>query len=61
MSAKNGKMMYTGDGAPSPMMVKVSNSNIGKHGATPPPMQPVPGQPSGTVPSATTKTANGKQ
>lgn len=60
MSANNYKAVRSGDGAISPMMVKVSNSNIEKHGATMPKMQPVPSQSSGNVPSAT-KTTNNKQ
>ncbi len=60
MSSNNYKAVHIGDGAISPMMVKVSNSNIEKHGATMPKMQPVPSQSSGSTPSAT-KTTNNKQ
>ncbi|ECC1694563.1 hypothetical protein FNI78_18740 [Salmonella enterica subsp. salamae] len=60
MSSNNYKVVRTGDGAISPMMVKVSNSNIEKHGATLPKMQPVPSQSSGSSPSAT-KTTNNNQ
>ncbi|MFJ5508342.1 MULTISPECIES: hypothetical protein [Pectobacterium] len=60
MSSNNYKAVRIGDGAISPMMVKVSNSSIEKHGATMPKMQPVPSQSSGTAPSAT-KTTNNKQ
>lgn len=60
MSSNNYKAVRIGDGAISPMMVKVSNSNIEKHGATMPKMQPVPSQSSGSAPSAT-KTTNNKE
>lgn len=60
MSSNSYKAVRVGDGAISPMMVKVSNSNIEKHGATMPKMQPVPSQSSGNTPSAT-KTTNNKQ
>ncbi|WP_205953437.1 hypothetical protein [Pantoea stewartii] len=60
MSSNNYKAVRVGDGAISPMMVKVSNSNIEKHGATMPKMQPVLSQSSGNTPSAT-KTTNNKQ
>lgn len=60
MSSNNYKVVRTGDGAISPMMVKVSNANIEKHGATLPKMQPVPSQSSGTSSSAT-KTTNNNQ
>lgn len=60
MSSNNYKAVRIGDGAISPMMVKVSNSNIEKHGATMPKMQPVPSQSSGNAPAAT-KTTNNKQ
>ncbi|MGY0155463.1 hypothetical protein ACVQK1_12265 [Edwardsiella tarda] len=60
MSSNNYKAVRIGDGAIPPMMVKVSNSNIEKHGATMPKMQPVPSQSSSSTPSAT-KTTNNKQ
>lgn len=60
MSSNNYKTVRIGDGAISPLMVKVSNSSIEKHGATMPKMQPVPSQPSGSAPSAA-KTTNNKQ
>ncbi|EFU0737879.1 hypothetical protein IZS90_002285 [Escherichia coli] len=60
MSSNNYKTVRIGDGAISPLMVKVSNSSIEKHGATMPKMQPVPSQSSGSAPSAA-KTTNNKQ
>lgn len=60
MSSNNYRSVRIGDGAISPMMVKVSNSSIEKHGATMPKMQPVSGQSSGSAPSVT-KTTNNKQ
>lgn len=60
MSSNNYKTVRIGDGAISPLMVKVSNSSIEKHGATMPKMQPVPSQSSGGAPSAA-KTTNNKQ
>ncbi len=59
MSSNNYKAVRIRDGAISPMMVKVSNSNIEKHGATTPKMQPVPCQSSGSAPSSN-KTTNHK-
>lgn len=60
MSSNNYKAVRIGDGAISPMMVKVSISSVEKHGATMPKMQPVPSQSSGSATSAT-KTTNNKQ
>lgn len=60
MSSNNHKTVRIGDGAISPIMIKVSNSNTEKHGATMPKMQPVPSQSSGSAPAAT-KTTNNKQ
>lgn len=60
MSSNNYKTVRIGDGAISPQMIKVSNSNIEKHGATMPKMQPVPSQSSGSAPSST-ETTNKKQ
>ncbi|ARZ00827.1 hypothetical protein AXW38_07465 [Yersinia ruckeri] len=60
MSSNNYKAVRICDGAISPMMVKVSNSSIEKHGATMPKMQPVPNESSGSAPSAS-RTTNNKQ
>jgi len=60
MSSNNYETVRIGDGAISPKMIKVSNFNIEKHGATMPKMQPVPSQSSGSAPSST-KATNNKQ
>lgn len=56
--SSNNKIVRIGDGAISPMMVKVSNINIERHGATIPKMQPIPSHSSGTASSATKTTGN---
>lgn len=60
MSSNNFKAVRIGDGAISPKMIKISNSNTEKHGATMPKMQQVPTQSSGNTP-AKTKATNNKQ